>query len=197
MKTRVRPCCGKQTFANQAEAQHRLDRMTQLGVSRVLPMGVEKCRNGWHLAFPVERPGLAPVSKKRQQENVERRRMVDELWPDEKPRCVRPGCRRLADDVHEPLTRGRGGSITDPDNAQPLCRFDHDELTFGEPAWAYELGLLIHSWEKTGLAVLASVRKQLLAGDIPVEDIAYCHHCRAWLPTDHDCDQSEEEEDAA
>jgi hypothetical protein len=58
----------------------------------------------------------------------------------------------MADDVHEPLTRARGGSITDPGNAVPLCRQCHDEITFqpeSELGWAYDLGLLRHSWERT------------------------------------------------
>jgi len=92
---------------------------------------------------------IRKVSAKRAAENCERRAMIARLWP-ERPNCARPGCVRLADDVHEPLTRGRGGSITDPDNAVPLCRPCHDEVTFtpeSELAWAYECGLLRHSWE--------------------------------------------------
>ena len=91
--------------------------------------------------------------------------MVAGLFP-ERPLCVvydasqrTPGpipdevisrCGRWADDVHEPLTRARGGSITDPDNAFPLCRPHHDEVTFrpeSELQWAYDLGILIHSWD--------------------------------------------------
>ncbi|MEV4247013.1 hypothetical protein AB0J63_26815 [Streptosporangium canum] len=86
-------------------------------------------------------------STRRQRENRERRAMVRTLWPDMQPGCVVLDCGRLADDVHEPLTRARGGSITDPANAQPVCRPHHDEITFTEPAWAYEQGLLVHSWD--------------------------------------------------
>jgi hypothetical protein len=78
--------------------------------------------------------------------------MVNALYP-ERPQCVRPGCPRLADDIHEPLTRARGGSITDPDNQVPLCRPCHDEVTFrpeSELGWAYEIGLLVHSWDANG-----------------------------------------------
>ena len=35
-------------------------------------------------------------------------------------------CTGRAVDVHEPLTRARGGSITDPDNALAVCRYCHD-----------------------------------------------------------------------
>lgn len=91
--------------------------------------------------------------------------MVAALWP-ERPLCAvyalsqdNPGlipdkvlsqCGRWADDVHEPLTRARGGSIVDPGNAVPPCRPCHDVLTFrpeSELGWAYDLGLLAHSWD--------------------------------------------------
>ncbi|TDD54540.1 hypothetical protein E1286_04945 [Nonomuraea terrae] len=95
----------------------------------------------------MKRTPIRRVSKKREQENRRRRAMVRKLWPDMQPGCVVDGCPRLADDVHEPLSRGRGGSITDPGNAVPICRPHHDEVTFGEPEWAYEQGLKVHSWD--------------------------------------------------
>jgi hypothetical protein len=49
-------------------------------------------------------------------------------------------------DPHEPLTRARGGSITDPDNLIWLCRAHHSWV-HSEPTKAHELGLLQHSWE--------------------------------------------------
>lgn len=90
---------------------------------------------------------LRKQSKKRQAENRERKAMVLTLWPDGTPMCAVKGCEHLADDVHEPLTRARGGSITDPNNAVPLCRTCHTEITDRQPVWAYEQGLLKHSWE--------------------------------------------------
>lgn len=75
-----------------------------------------------------------------------RRRLVAELLA-EPTRCQVPGCTRLATDPHEPLTRARGGSIFDPANVTLICRPHHREITDTEPAWAYELGLLVHSWE--------------------------------------------------
>lgn len=90
---------------------------------------------------------INPQSKKRQAENRIRRTVVRATFGDQ-PTCAAPGCTRPADDVHEPLTRARGGSITDPTNMAPLCRPHHDEITFTEPAWAYDLGLLIHSWDR-------------------------------------------------
>lgn len=96
----------------------------------------------------VRRSPLRAVSAVRAAENRLRRKIVDELFP-ERPVCHRPGCHQWADDVHEPLTRARGGSIVDPDNMVPLCREHHDEVTFSpesELDWAYEAGLLRHSW---------------------------------------------------
>lgn len=88
---------------------------------------------------------LRQQSKKRQAENRQRRQVVTDTFGD-RPPCTVPACVRPADDVHEPLTRGRGGSIVDPANMAPLCRPHHTEITDTEPAWAYELGLLKHSW---------------------------------------------------
>lgn len=116
---------------------------------------------GLSRAVRLERSaGLAPVSKKRQQENRERRAMVAVMFP-ERPLCVvyilfqeNPDvipaevigrCGRWADDVHEPLTRARGGGIADPENAVAPCRPCHNALGL-EPAWGYALGLLVHSW---------------------------------------------------
>jgi 5-methylcytosine-specific restriction endonuclease McrA len=93
------------------------------------------------------------ASARRKTENRQRRKMVAGLFGGERPPCRRPGCTRLADDVHEPLTRARGGSITDPANAVPLCRPCHDEVTFrpeSELGWAYDAGLLRHSWDGDG-----------------------------------------------
>jgi len=61
-----------------------------------------------------------------------------------------PGCPLPADDVHEPLTRARGGSIVDPENMRPLCRAHHHWVTVSEPQAAYDLGLLRHSWDHGG-----------------------------------------------
>lgn len=114
------------------------------------------------------RTRMRQVSARREAENRQRRKMVRELWP-ERPACAvyelsqaRPGlvpdnviagCGRWADDVHEPLTRARGGDIADPGNAIPPCRACHDVLTFtpdSELGWAYDAGLLVHSWDAPG-----------------------------------------------
>lgn len=120
----------------------RLERRTRLTATKSLERTTQ-LRSSTGLARVTP---LRPVSKKRQAENRERRAVVHATFGDA-PTCVVPGCGRLADDVHEPLTRARGGSITDPSNMAPLCRPHHDEITFTEPAWAYELRLLVHSWD--------------------------------------------------
>lgn len=110
----------------------------------------------------LKRSPLKPVSPMRRQENRERRALVVRLWPDGRPQCVVPWCPRPADDLHEPLTRARGGSITDPDNAVPVCRPCHDWIG-AEPVWAYQLDLLVPSWDPRSLAQQAADRKAKLA----------------------------------
>jgi hypothetical protein len=94
----------------------------------------------------LRRTPLRQVSAKRAKENAERRAMLAAKYPG-KPLCEVPFCIRWADDAHEPLTRARGGSITDPQNVRAVCRPHHNEITFEEPEWAYEIGFLVHSWD--------------------------------------------------
>lgn len=135
MKTRVQACCSRETFANEAEARRRLDRIVSLGVSRVLPMGVERCRNGWHLKFPTKDTG--PSDKLRAQ--VEGRDKV----------CVRCGTAvpRDEDSIHHRIPRGRGGE----NSAENLLLFCGSGTT-GCHGWteknrtaAYRLGYLVHT----------------------------------------------------
>lgn len=112
----------------------------------------------------VKRSKLNAVSKKRQKENRKRRKLKDKLWPGGiVPRCIVPECADLAEDWHEPLTRARGGPITDPNNVVPTCRHHNDKLT-EEPAWGYEFDLLIHEWDSRTLAEQAADRRVKLAG---------------------------------
>lgn len=108
MKTRVQPCCGKETFATEDEARRRLDRIKDRGVRRVLPMDVELCRNGWHLTFPSKDTG--PSAKLRAL--VEARDKA----------CVRCGAvvPRDEDSIHHRIPRGRGGENT-AENLLLLC----------------------------------------------------------------------------
>ena len=101
---------------------------------------------------PERRTRIKPVSAKRVAENRERRAMARTLWP-ELPPCPVPWCGRIADDLHEILSRAQGGSITDPENCIPLCSLHHDEITFfpeSKLEWAYALGFLKHSRDADG-----------------------------------------------
>jgi hypothetical protein len=89
---------------------------------------------------------MRAVSLRRQRENRERRRVVAELTAEGPRICPVPWCTNVADSPHEPLTRARGGSITDPGNIVLVCWAHNQELTL-EPAWGYQLGLLRHSWD--------------------------------------------------
>lgn len=94
----------------------------------------------------MRRSRLRPRSAKAAIEAVERRRLVAEHLR-LNPVCVYPGCGCDAADVHEPLTRARGGSIDDPSNMIGLCRRHHDYV-HTHPAEAERAGLLRHSWER-------------------------------------------------
>lgn len=97
---------------------------------------------------------LKPVSKKRAAENRRRRNVIAQVL---QTRTVCEAghaietidrdhrCRRTPDDVHEPLTRARGGSITDPDNMVVICRACHDWV-HTHPEAATSVGLLVHSY---------------------------------------------------
>ena len=98
------------------------------------------------------KPGKPPrkVSVKRAKQNRERTKVIKEILRyrshcEAGPKIVaadrRHFCRVTPDDVHEPLTRARGGSITDPDNMVLVCRPCHDWI-HNNPALAKEVGLL-------------------------------------------------------
>ncbi len=136
MKTKVRPCCNRETFANEAEARRRLERMVTLGVSRVLPMGVERCRNGWHLRFPSTDTG--PSAKLRA--------LVEARDGGRCVRCGKPAPKGDAN-LHHRLPRGRGGE----NSAENLLTFDGSGVsgchgwTEANRAAAYKLGYLVQS----------------------------------------------------
>lgn len=95
------------------------------------------------------RVGLVPRSKKTAALYVQRRALVAGLLA-ERPGCEVPGCTRRSTEVHEPLTRARGGSVTDEGNCRAVCFEHHREIHDTEPAWAYEAGFLRHSWDTNG-----------------------------------------------
>jgi hypothetical protein len=107
-------------------------------------------RRGPFTTLPGRSQGLAPRSAKKAVEDRERGKVIRALFPaGEFHQCAVPGCTSEATDPHEPLTRARGGSTTDPDNIVGLCRRHHDDIHL-EPPWAYALGLLRHSWDPRG-----------------------------------------------
>lgn len=76
--------------------------------------------------------------------DAERIPLVKKMLAD-RPVCQR--CwRQASTDVHELLSRARGGSITDPSNLVCLCRPCHDWVTT-HPKEATEKGWLRNSWE--------------------------------------------------
>ena len=99
---------------------------------------------------------LAKQSPKRKREQSERRRLVEHVLRT-RPRCeagalistTQPGfvCGGYSVDVHEPLTRARGGSIVDEYNTVSLCRRCHDWI-HAHPAEALSVGLLRNSWDR-------------------------------------------------
>lgn len=88
---------------------------------------------------------LAPRSAKRARlYRTQRVPLVASLL-DERPVCERCNAARSTE-VHELLSRGRGGSITDPTNCVALCHDCHALIT-REPAQALAEGWLRNSWE--------------------------------------------------
>jgi hypothetical protein len=66
----------------------------------------------------------------------------------ERPRCeARIGCSGASADVHEIVSRARGGSLVDEANLACVCRDCHTYLT-DNPLAAEALGLSKHSWER-------------------------------------------------
>lgn len=81
---------------------------------------------------------IRPVSKKRAAENRRRRALIAKMSAEGRPSCV--NCGAPAEDLHEVLSRARGGSITDPANCVPICRPCHAYAT-EHPIEAEKLGL--------------------------------------------------------
>lgn len=102
----------------------------------------------------MKRSPIAPTSKKRAALLRKRKKLTEAMKEDGSVMCqfewktstaffeemvVR--CLRRADDLHEIVSRARGGSIVDPENVVPLCREHHRWVT-EHPLEAAELGLL-------------------------------------------------------
>ena len=84
-------------------------------------------------------------SRKREAIYRQRRPLVAALLA-ERPICERCGS-NPSDDVHEVVSRARGGSILDRSNLVCLCRSCHTWLTLN-PAAAEREGFSAHSWDR-------------------------------------------------
>jgi hypothetical protein len=137
VKTRVQACCGKETFANEAEAQRRYDKVHQLKLAGAdLPTGIRACRNGWHLTFVEQRN--EPTAK-----------VLAQVEARDGMRCVRCGKPWVkgVDSHHHRVPRGRGGT----NDVENLLLLDGDGVS-GCHGWvekhraaAYQLGYLVES----------------------------------------------------
>jgi 5-methylcytosine-specific restriction endonuclease McrA len=83
-------------------------------------------------------------SRKMETKYRERRSLVAQML-EEKPVCERCSAARSTD-IHEVVSRARGGSILDPRNLVALCRPCHSWVT-ENPAEAHAQGWSRHSWE--------------------------------------------------
>lgn len=81
---------------------------------------------------------MRAVSKKRRPEIAARKRLIAAMMADGPVMCIR--CGGFAEDLHELLSRARGGSISDPANCVPICRQCHTWVT-EHPIEAKEMGL--------------------------------------------------------
>ena len=84
-------------------------------------------------------------SRKMEATYRKRRTLVAQML-DEKPVCERCHAARSVD-VHERLSRARGGSILDPRNLVTLCRPCHQYIT-EHPIEAEAAGWSVHSWDR-------------------------------------------------
>lgn len=96
------------------------------------------------LAAGMKRSPISRRSRKMRRAYVERRKLVAEMLAG--AMCARCGTQK-ATEVHELLSRARGGSILDPDNCVPLCHTCHSWITTN-PKQATLDGWLRNSWEK-------------------------------------------------
>ncbi|HEV3268433.1 MAG TPA: HNH endonuclease signature motif containing protein [Acidimicrobiales bacterium] len=105
------------------------------------------------------------VSLKRAALNRKRAKFV-RLVLAEVPYCEArlANCTRRSTDVHEILTRARGGSVIDRKNVAALCRRCHAFITVN-PAWSALNGWMLSSWSTEADAESARLkrRERLLA----------------------------------
>ena len=96
---------------------------------------------------PRQRKPIPKRSKKMEKTYIERRKLVRWLLT-KVTRCeARSGvCTGQPVDVHERLTRARGGSILDEANCMAVCRACHSYI-HDNPKWATEQGFLISRYK--------------------------------------------------
>lgn len=101
----------------------------------------------------MKRTRLRSVSDRRLDGATERTRLREHVLERDKG-CVfhriLPGPCAGPTDVHEVLTRARGGSHLDPDNCVALCNWANTVWIAQHPAGAEVLGLLLPSWTNVG-----------------------------------------------
>lgn len=110
----------------------------------------------------MKRSRLNPISKKRRALNVDRREFVRRIL-EERPQCeaqIPYVCSNHATDVHEILTRARGGSIIDEDNVLALCRRCHTFIT-DHPSFSQEHGFTVHSWATSADIIAADRAREI------------------------------------
>ena len=118
---------------------------------------------------------MRSVSKKRARVNRIRRKVLAPFILDGTPCPVQlAGCAGRATDGHEVRTRKRGGSITEPENIEVICRHCHEVITknSGKEGWAIRHGWVVASW----------------AGPEDEEEawsVRTAWHCQVDCPTDH------------
>lgn len=98
--------------------------------------------------LPARTARIKPRSDRMAAIYVERRALVERLLR-ERPRCEFPGCRRKSWDVHELMSRTRGGvaGILDEANCRAVCRLHHGWI-HDHPVEANAMGWLKHSWQE-------------------------------------------------
>lgn len=99
--------------------------------------------------LPQRRKPLRSVSAKRRKLAPARKRCREAVIERAQGRCE--VCGRVGFEVHEKLTRARGGSITDPSNCMLLCGECH-AATHAMPREAAAIGLLISQHSERGRA---------------------------------------------
>ena len=144
-----------QRKAEMPRGTSSLRRVTGLNARGKLPevagaTGAQKRKTRRETGFPQARgKGLRFRSAKTARKYVTRRAIVAEMFA-EPSICEVPWCTNIATDPHEPLTRARGGDILDRDAIRKVCNPCNFMFAADEQPWMYDLGFLIHSWDKPG-----------------------------------------------